>query len=542
MNLASAQQDAQRYIAIGQQRQRQEQRVASMQERRQKLTDQLSHAEALTHALAAGEQEGIQLRAQIDEHKRLQTEWKTEADAIKKQTTALENAKTTHCPLCEQPLTAEHRSQMLERNLGQLQQLRDQYSAAQSALRAAEETLAAHEAALRDQRSQLLTMPRSAQLEEIDHDATGAAQELAELRGEEAALANAPAQVAALAAALAALDNPRQRSAVAAAQAAQRKQVEAQQAQLAHRLQQAQAQLDRVTVSLVAYAGLDDVLAAVQSELTAHEAAHQAVLSHRAVAATAEVRLAELAQQQTLQHQVAERLAQVKTEAASAATHFDADTYASILVDERSLREQSGSLQAQSDLLRQEQRRDEAEVTALRAEESRLAAVELQQQALSEQSSALESIRNLLRQAGPFITAAVVRQVSGGAAQIFGEIMQDFSRRLSWDEDFGISLNVDGVVRQFAQFSGGEQMSAALAVRLALVREMSKLDVAFFDEPTANLDDLRREALAQQIMNIRGFRQLIVISHDDTFEQATQNLIRIRRQGATSVVIRDENF
>jgi exonuclease SbcC len=252
--------------------------------------------------------------------------------------------------------------------------------------------------------------------------------------------------------------------------------------------------------------------------------------------------MAELAQQQTQQCQIAAQLAQVKTDIASTATRFDADTYASILVEEKSLREQSGSLQTQVALLGQEQRRDEAEVTALHAEKSRLAAVEDQQKTLGEQSSALESIRNLLRQAGPFITAAVVRQVSSGAAQIFGEIMQDFSRRLSWDEDFGISLNVDGVVRQFAQLSGGEQMSAALAVRLALVREMSKLDVAFFDEPTANLDDLRREALAQQIMNIRGFRQLIVISHDDTFEQATQNLIRIRRQGATSVVIRDENF
>ena len=70
-------------------------------------------------------------------------------------------------------------------------------------------------------------------------------------------------------------------------------------------------------------------------------------------------------------------------------------------------------------------------------------------------------------------------------------------------------------------------MSAALAVRLALVREMSDLNLAFFDEPTANLDAQRREALAQQIMSVRGFSQLFVISHDDTFEQATQNIIRV---------------
>ena len=48
-------------------------------------------------------------------------------------------------------------------------------------------------------------------------------------------------------------------------------------------------------------------------------------------------------------------------------------------------------------------------------------------------------------------------------------------------------------------------MASALAVRLALLREVSDIDVAFFDEPTANLDDQRRDNLAEQILNVRGF-------------------------------------
>ena len=105
--------------------------------------------------------------------------------------------------------------------------------------------------------------------------------------------------------------------------------------------------------------------------------------------------------------------------------------------------------------------------------------------------------------------------------------MQDYSRHLSWNEDYGISLDVDGRERQFAQLSGGEQMSAALSVRLALLREMSNIDIAFFDEPTTNLDEARRESLARQILEVKGFRQLFVISHDDTFEQSTENVIRV---------------
>jgi exonuclease SbcC len=114
--------------------------------------------------------------------------------------------------------------------------------------------------------------------------------------------------------------------------------------------------------------------------------------------------------------------------------------------------------------------------------------------------------------------------------------MQDYSRYLRWNDDYGLTLEVGSSVRQFAQLSGGEQMSAALAVRLAMVRELSNVGLAFFDEPTANLDDVRRETLVQQITTVKGFGQLFVISHDDTFEQATQNIIRLRRTGDATVV------
>ena len=83
-------------------------------------------------------------------------------------------------------------------------------------------------------------------------------------------------------------------------------------------------------------------------------------------------------------------------------------------------------------------------------------------------------------------------------------------------------------------------MSAALAIRLALLREMSNIDIAFFDEPTTNLDEPRRDALVRQILDVKGFRQLFVISHDDTFEQATQNLIRVERVNGASKILTAE--
>jgi exonuclease SbcC len=67
--------------------------------------------------------------------------------------------------------------------------------------------------------------------------------------------------------------------------------------------------------------------------------------------------------------------------------------------------------------------------------------------------------------------------------------MQDHTARLRWTEDHEVVLNQDGRARTFPQLSGGEQMAAALAVRLGLLRQVSAINLAFFDEPTANLDE-----------------------------------------------------
>jgi exonuclease SbcC len=174
------------------------------------------------------------------------------------------------------------------------------------------------------------------------------------------------------------------------------------------------------------------------------------------------------------------------------------------------------------------------EIGELRGLAATVAQAEGEVARLTEEELVLETVRAMLRQAGPYITKTLIRQISDGARDIFSDLMQDYSRHLAWHEDYGVTLEVDGRERSFAQLSGGEQMSAALSVRLALLREMSSIDVAFFDEPTVNLDEARREALARQITHVRGFQQLFVISHDDTFEQATQNLVRVERIAGVS--------
>jgi exonuclease SbcC len=87
--------------------------------------------------------------------------------------------------------------------------------------------------------------------------------------------------------------------------------------------------------------------------------------------------------------------------------------------------------------------------------------------------------------------------------------------------------------RRFVNLSGGEQMCAALAVRLALLKVLADLDIAFFDEPTTNMDRSRRQGLAEALGRLKSFAQLFVISHDDTFETITENVIAVEREASS---------
>jgi exonuclease SbcC len=120
-----------------------------------------------------------------------------------------------------------------------------------------------------------------------------------------------------------------------------------------------------------------------------------------------------------------------------------------------------------------------------------------------------------------------VYHVSLEANQMYREITGNAERTLKWVEDYGIVLEENGYDRPFVNLSGGEQMAAALSVRLALLKQLSDVRLAFFDEPTTNMDAARRENLATQIGNIKHFDQLFVISHDDTFEGYVDNVISV---------------
>ncbi|HEV2706660.1 MAG TPA: SMC family ATPase [Pyrinomonadaceae bacterium] len=146
---------------------------------------------------------------------------------------------------------------------------------------------------------------------------------------------------------------------------------------------------------------------------------------------------------------------------------------------------------------------------------------------LEELQQATDFVRDVLKQAGPLVTESYLYNISIEANQLFREITGEGGRALRWSKDYDIVLEEGGHDRSFVNLSGGEQMVAALSVRLALLKQLSDIRIAFFDEPTVNMDAERRERLAQQLGQVRHFDQLFVISHDDTFEETVDHVVSV---------------
>ena len=279
-----------------------------------------------------------------------------------------------------------------------------------------------------------------------------------------------------------------------------------------------------------------DALAEARSALGENAEAHTRFLQHEVVAGQLQARAAELesARQAAVQAEAATGAAEA--ELAAARAQFDPkaldkarQTRDAALGLARQLAERSVRMQADEERLT-------SDVQALRQVRVDLEAAQAGIARVTRLEDRTEFIRRLLRDAGPRVTEVLLASVSDSADEIYSDIMGAPGGRLRWAADYDIVLGRSGLERRFGQLSGGEQMAAALAVRLALLRDLLNLDIAFFDEPTQHLDAERRENLAQQILAVRGFSQLVVISHDDTFERHIDNIIRVTHTTQASTV------
>jgi DNA repair protein SbcC/Rad50 len=353
-------------------------------------------------------------------------------------------------------------------------------------------------------------------------------EEVAALNERLAQMTGLKDEMAAIAARLIEMDDPRGRSRVLAEAVAKEDDLQRQLQNFESQERQLATATGKLEKELAEYATLDEELAAERARRASCEKDYRIYVENKPIADRLEAREAELREVSDELAARRGRLGELEGALSEARKAYSESAHLETRARLESLIDQVATLTSQLSAA-------ETRLAELNAEIDRLMAAKKQLEKLASERDRCEQLRqladfmrDLLKKAGPFITEAHLQSISIEANQLYREITGNPMVTLRWDSGYEIILEEDGHERAFASLSGGEQMAAALSVRLALLKELSDMRVAFFDEPTTNMDEERRRNLAQQIGRIRDFDQLFVISHDDTFEGFTDRVVTVQ--------------
>ncbi|MCY3410080.1 MAG: SMC family ATPase [Candidatus Heimdallarchaeota archaeon] len=102
------------------------------------------------------------------------------------------------------------------------------------------------------------------------------------------------------------------------------------------------------------------------------------------------------------------------------------------------------------------------------------------------------------------------------------------------DKDFNFMTKRGEKMLNVKRLSGGEKMSLAFAIRVALSKEIVDMGLLVLDEPTDSLDKDRKKKMAEILGQQTHVKQLIVITHDEAFNSMIDNCITVEYSGGSS--------
>lgn len=270
---------------------------------------------------------------------------------------------------------------------------------------------------------------------------------------------------------------------------------------------------------------LDEEWTRLTTERDATAEAHRVFLANETEATALDQKKLDLDNAAAELASKSELVEKAEADLAAAGSDYDSERHKTERAELLNVERRSAELKATLEAARKREAQLAADLARFTELRKSLAGEFREKERLEKVAETTAFIRDTLKEAAPRVARNYVHHVSLEANQMFREITGNGERTLKWADDYSIVLEEDGYERPFVSLSGGEQMSAALSVRLALLKQLSDIRIAFFDEPTTNMDTERRENFAQSISRITNFDQLFVISHDDTFDSYVDNVL-----------------
>lgn len=379
-------------------------------------------------------------------------------------------------------------------------------------------------------------LPLRDQLAEIESRGKRTKEQRAELAAAAGGIENLEKEIAEIESRLRELNDPRGRASAVRAEADRAASLETQASDARGVMRELEAERKTFAAGLARFADFDARWTTTIAERERTAPSHREHLQSAALAATVEARekeVGEASKESEAAARAAEKTGRAYTEAVAS---YDAARHAAEREALTLARSRADTLAAQLESTTERAASFAEEIARLEEVRAQWQEEVRGQQKLKRLDEATEFMRETLKKAGPEVTKSYVAHISVEANQLFREITGEAGRTLRWTSDYEIVVEEGGYERSFVNLSGGEQVAAALSVRLALLKQLSDIRVAFFDEPTVNMDAERRENLARQIGQVTHFDQLFIISHDDTFEETVDHVLVLsrREEGVTA--------
>ena len=293
---------------------------------------------------------------------------------------------------------------------------------------------------------------------------------------------------------------------------------------------------------LKAFSGVQDEIENCEQEKAAHQQARDLHVANLKQAGELEKRRDALAKFEKHLAQLQRDLEEKKAAHAGAERDYDPAAHGELRQQKDALTGEVGALGQQVKGLEAEVKRLVAEIDKLKKIAEEIAAKQEQIKNLGEKEQLVKFLRNrVFNKVSASLSERFREEISQRANSIY-RIIAEVDEELAWGDNYQIVLRdmQDGALRERVddQLSGGQTMSAVVALRLAMLQTIGAR-VAFFDEPTSNLDATRRENLAHAFRAIdvgreevteHWYDQLFLISHDVAFTEVTDQIISLERE------------
>jgi exonuclease SbcC len=290
---------------------------------------------------------------------------------------------------------------------------------------------------------------------------------------------------------------------------------------------------------LEAFAALDEEITLAEIERARFQEARDAFQANQKDAAELDSRRQTLDKYRNRLEELQENLESRSAELARLREAYQPDQHLAARQQKEALVGEVATLRQRIADLEKDRLRLEGEIGKLKQVRQEIEARLAEKTAFEGKEKLVKFLRNqVFKNVSNQLSERFREEISLRADRIYRTIAES-DEELVWGDDYRIVLRdmADGQVRERSddQLSGGQTMSAVVALRLALLQTIGAR-IAFFDEPTSNLDASRRENLAHAFRAIdvgreevteHWYDQLFLVSHDVAFTEVTDQTIQL---------------